>query len=111
MRTVVRAALQSILHLTSYTDIRRMRFTPNCNTSPGLAGPIESSYEDYSVAKDTEEYVYKVRAVTKIHIERAYHSDEEIRVTRTVRFPSHFCKYFIISFHVTTLKKWHFATM
>ncbi len=24
---------------------------------------------------------------------------------------SHFCKYFIISFHVTTLKKWHFATM
>ncbi len=25
--------------------------------------------------------------------------------------PSHFCKYFIISFHVTTLKKWHFATM
>ncbi len=25
--------------------------------------------------------------------------------------PSHFHKYFIISFHVTTLKKWHFATM
>ncbi len=25
--------------------------------------------------------------------------------------PSHICKYFIISFHVTTLKKWHFATM
>ncbi len=25
--------------------------------------------------------------------------------------PSHFCKYFIITFHVTTLKKWHFATM
>ncbi len=25
--------------------------------------------------------------------------------------PSHFCKYFIISFHVTTLKKWHFARM
>ncbi len=25
--------------------------------------------------------------------------------------PSHFCKYFIIPFHVTTLKKWHFATM
>ncbi len=24
--------------------------------------------------------------------------------------PSHFCKYFI-SFHVTTLKKWHFSTM
>ncbi len=23
--------------------------------------------------------------------------------------PSHFCKYFIISFQVTTLKKWHFA--
>ncbi len=50
----------------AYTDVRRMRFTPNCNTSPGLAGPVESSYEDYSVAKDTEEYVYKVRAVTKI---------------------------------------------
>ncbi len=25
--------------------------------------------------------------------------------------PSHFCKYLIISFHVTTLKKWHFATI
>ncbi len=25
--------------------------------------------------------------------------------------PSHFCKYFIISSHVTKLKKWHFATM
>ena len=25
--------------------------------------------------------------------------------------PSHFCKYFIISFHGTTLKKWHFDTM
>ncbi len=25
--------------------------------------------------------------------------------------PSHFCKYFIIYFHVTTLKKLHFATM
>ncbi len=25
--------------------------------------------------------------------------------------PTHFCKYFIIFFHVTTLKKWHFATM
>ncbi len=25
--------------------------------------------------------------------------------------PSHFCKYFIISFHVTTLTKLHFATM
>ncbi len=25
--------------------------------------------------------------------------------------PSHFFKYFIIYFHVTTLKKWHFATM
>ncbi len=25
--------------------------------------------------------------------------------------PSDFCKYFIISFNVTTLKKWHFATM
>ncbi len=25
------------------------------NTSPGLAGPVGSSYEDYSVMKDTEE--------------------------------------------------------
>ncbi len=32
-----------------------MRFAPNCNTSPGLAGPVGSSYEDYSVTKDTEE--------------------------------------------------------
>ncbi len=26
-----------------------------CNTSPGLAGAVGSSYEDYSVTKDTEE--------------------------------------------------------
>ncbi len=39
----------------AYTDIQCMRFTPNCNTSPGLAGPVGSSYEDYSVMKDTEE--------------------------------------------------------
>ncbi len=32
-----------------------MRFAPNCNTSPGLAGPVGSIYEDYSVTKDTEE--------------------------------------------------------
>ncbi len=25
---------------------------PNCNTSPGLAGAVGSSYEDYSVTKD-----------------------------------------------------------
>ncbi len=37
----------------AYTDIRRMRFAPNCNNSPGLARPVESSYEDYSVMKDT----------------------------------------------------------
>ncbi len=28
---------------------------PNCNTSPSLAGPVGSSYEDYSVMKDTVE--------------------------------------------------------
>ncbi len=39
----------------SYADVRRMCFAPNCNTSPGLAGPVGSSYEDYSVTKDTEE--------------------------------------------------------
>ncbi len=38
----------------AYT-VRRMRFAPNCNTSPGLAGPVGSSYEDYNVTKDTEE--------------------------------------------------------
>ncbi len=39
----------------AYTDVRRMLFAPNCNTSPGLAVPVGSSYEDYSVTKDTEE--------------------------------------------------------
>ncbi len=38
-----------------YTDIRRMRFALNCNTSPGLAEPVGCSYEDYSVTKGTEE--------------------------------------------------------
>ncbi len=56
MCTVVRAALQSILHLIrTRTDFRRMHFAPNCNTSHGLAGHVGSSYEDYSVTKDTEE--------------------------------------------------------
>ncbi len=35
----------------AYTDIRCMRFAPNCNTSPGLAEPVWSSYEDYSDMK------------------------------------------------------------
>ncbi len=39
MRTVVGAALQN----------------------PGLAGPVASSYEDYSVTKDTEEKLIEVR--------------------------------------------------
>ncbi len=38
-----------------------MRFAPNCNTSPGLAGAVGSSYEDYSVTKDTEEKLIEVR--------------------------------------------------
>ncbi len=41
-------------------DVRRMRFAPNCNTSLGLAGPVGSSYEDYSVTKDTEEKLIEV---------------------------------------------------
>ncbi len=44
----------------AYTDIRRLRFAPNCNTSPGLVRPVESSYEDYSVMKDTEEKLIEV---------------------------------------------------
>ncbi len=31
------------------------------NTSPVLAGPVGSSYEDYSVTKDTEEQLIEVR--------------------------------------------------
>ncbi len=60
MRTVVRAALQTILHL-SFDKLYFMCFAPNCNTSPGLAGPVGSSYEDYSVTKDTEEKLIEVR--------------------------------------------------
>ncbi len=29
-----------------------MLFAPNYNTSPGLAGAVGSSYEDYSVAEE-----------------------------------------------------------
>ncbi len=38
-----------------------MRFVPNCNTSPGLAGAVGSSYEDYSVTKGTKENFIEVR--------------------------------------------------
>ncbi len=46
----------------SYECVRRMRFAPKCNTSPGLAGGgggggVGSSYEDYSMTKDTEEKI------------------------------------------------------
>ncbi len=44
----------------AYTDVRRMRFAPNCSTSPGVAGPKGSSYEDYSVTKNTEEKLIKL---------------------------------------------------
>ncbi len=63
MRTVVRAALQSILNLTrtltQMFDACALR--QNCNTSPGLARPVGSSYEDYSVTKDMEEILIEVR--------------------------------------------------
>ncbi len=60
MRTVIRAALQSILHLT------RMH-TPTFEAAKlqYLSWPsgarIGSSYEDYSVLKDTEEKLIEVR--------------------------------------------------
>ncbi len=38
-----------------------MCFAPNYNTSPGLAGPVGSGYEDYSVTKATEEKLLEVR--------------------------------------------------
>ncbi len=60
MRTVVLAKYTSF-DLYAYTNVRRMCFAPNCNTSPGLAGPIGSSYEGYSVTKDTEEKLLEVR--------------------------------------------------
>ena len=45
------------------------------------------------------------------------HTNQMLLVTYTYSIsqkwvhPSHFCKYLSISSHVTTLKKWHFATM
>ncbi len=39
--------------LDSY--VQRMRFAPTCNSSPGLAGAVGSTCEDYSMTKDTEE--------------------------------------------------------
>ncbi len=38
-----------------------MRFAPDCDASPGLARVVGSSYEDYSVTKDTEEKLIEVR--------------------------------------------------
>ncbi len=68
MRTLAYAhsRMRSLAKYTSfdsyaYTNVRRMRFEPNCNTSPGLAGAVGSSYEDYSVTKDTEEKLLDVR--------------------------------------------------
>ncbi len=45
----------------AYTDVRHMLYVPNCNTAPGLAGPVGSSYEDYSVMEDIEEKLIEVR--------------------------------------------------
>ncbi len=45
----------------AYTGVQHMHFVPNCNTSPGLAGPVGSSFGDYSVTKDTEEKLKEVR--------------------------------------------------
>ncbi len=67
----------------------RIRFAPDCNTSPGLAGPIGSSYEDYSVTKTRKKtcatWLQKSGGARTVH---AYYSDDEICVTRTVRCPS-----------------------
>ncbi len=43
------------------TDVQCIHFAPSCNTSPGLAGPVGSSYEDYSVTKDKEEKLIEVQ--------------------------------------------------
>ncbi len=53
----MRTVLQSILHLTR----TRTQTFDNFNTSPGLVGAVGSSYEDYSVTKDTEEKLTEVR--------------------------------------------------
>ncbi len=52
-----------------------MRFAPNCNTSPSLAGPVGSSYEDYSVMKDTEEKQRKFCFIAgRARIEKGWHA-------------------------------------
>ncbi len=53
MRTVVPRSHAKYTSFDSYayTDVRGMRFAPNYNTSPGLAGAVGSSYEDYSVVE------------------------------------------------------------
>ncbi len=68
---------------------RRIRFAPKCNTSPGLAGPIGSSYEDYSVTKTRKKtcatWLQKSGGARTVH---AYYSDGEICITCTLRCPS-----------------------
>ncbi len=54
-------AMQTSFDSYAHTDIQRMRFSPNCNTSPVLAGPVGSTYEDYSETKNTEEKFIKVK--------------------------------------------------
>ncbi len=39
--------------LTKYTSFDSYTYRVNCNTSPDLAGAVGSSYEDYSVTKDS----------------------------------------------------------
>ncbi len=61
MRTVVRRALQSILNLTrTRTQTFDACALHQIATPPGLAGPVGSSYEDYSVTKDMEEKLIEV---------------------------------------------------
>ncbi len=49
---------RSLAQFTSF-EVYFVRFAPNCNTSPGLAGAVGSSYED--MMKDTEEKLIEVR--------------------------------------------------
>ncbi len=50
--------------LYAYTEVRRMCFVPNCNTSPGLAGPVGSSYEDYGVTNCSLSKLSKVYKIS-----------------------------------------------
>ncbi len=66
-----------------------MRFAPNCNASPDLAGPVGSSYEDYSVTKDTDKKLIE-------SVKHTISMSENKKARKTISFCNDFNLYIVI---------------